>query len=405
ARTRPDAAAFADSCDRAARGRGHGPGAARLADFLCRLEVVQGEEGAPAAGAKTVEASGEDAATTRPVPPQLQASAAASLTSPALYRFVHGEGQVRGPVSLPRLIQAITAGQVRSDTLVSREGGNFVAAQTLAELQRFLRSPALQWADAALLERADHSGRVRPGRLLAVVHRLTVARRSGVLHLEDGERRKKIYFVDGRPEFVASTDRSELLGEYLVAQGLCLRMEVEMALALLPRYGGRLGDALVGLGILRPLALFRAICAQVRERFLEAFRWQQGRWAFVDGERSHEEAFPIGHDCFELLRDVAAESELADLKSLMAPLIDCPLQRLHDPPVPWRAYRVPASWDAVYAALDGRLDVPTLGRRLAQADPSIDTTTLYRACHLALSCDLARPIDLGLHRASSLPPA
>ncbi|MCJ1883166.1 DUF4388 domain-containing protein, partial [Pseudomonas nitroreducens] len=73
-------------------------------------------------------------------------------------------------------------------------------------------------------------GELKNATLLSEVFRLLVDRETGVLHLQDEKRRKKIYVVDGRPEFVVSTDKSELLGEYLIASGVCLRMEVEMAL-------------------------------------------------------------------------------------------------------------------------------------------------------------------------------
>ena len=72
--------------------------------------------------------------------------------------------------------------------------------------------------------------------------------------------------------------REELLGEYLVRNGTCMRMEVDMALAVLGKHGGRLGDALVSLGVLRPAQLFVAVRGQVRDRYLEALRWERGRW-------------------------------------------------------------------------------------------------------------------------------
>ena len=60
------------------------------------------------------------------------------------------------------------------------------------------------------------------GELLPVVHSITSKYETGVLHLWDDVRRKKIYFVDGRPDYVASTTKEGLLGQYLVAAGLCL---------------------------------------------------------------------------------------------------------------------------------------------------------------------------------------
>src|ERR1019366_6088622 len=119
--------------------------------------------------------------------------------------------------------------------------------------------------------------------------RLALARATGMLVIVGGSKRKKIYIVEGSPEFVASTDKRELLGEHLIARGQVLRMEVDMALAMLPKFGGRVGDALVGLGVLRPIELFRAFHEQTQERFMEVFRWKKGDLAFVRGARSHEE--------------------------------------------------------------------------------------------------------------------
>ena len=131
-------------------------------------------------------------------------------------------------------------------------GGN------VEELRRFLSTPALQWQRRELAEPVWH-GSLASASLLPVVHRITRGHETGVLHLSDGERQKKLYFADGRPDYIASTERLELLGEQLVATNVCLRMEVDMALAVLHRYDGRLGDALVGLGILRPVVLVRAV--------------------------------------------------------------------------------------------------------------------------------------------------
>src|SRR4029077_2363377 len=109
---------------------------------------------------------------------------------------------------------------------------------------------------------------------------LALQRDTGALYFRDGaKKKKKIYIVEGVPEFVVSTDKRELFGEYLVARGQVLRMEVEMALAMLPRYSGRIGDALCGLGVLRPIELFRAILQQTQDRFVEVFQWRKGEVA------------------------------------------------------------------------------------------------------------------------------
>ena len=98
-----------------------------------------------------------------------------------------------------------------------------------------------------------------------------------------GATRKELYFDNGRLILVASSEPSELLGEYLVRQGAIDRSELEMALLALPRYGGRLGDTLIGLGLVDPVEVFRAIQSQGRSRVADIFRWPKGRVSFYRG--------------------------------------------------------------------------------------------------------------------------
>ena len=102
---------------------------------------------------------------------------------------------------------------------------------------------------------------------------------------------------------MSSTDKRELLGEFLIGRGQVLRMEVEMALSCHGplTYGGRLGDALVGIGALRPIELFRAVHDQTEERLVELFEWRTGEIAFAQGVRSQEETFPLGTDTYDLI--------------------------------------------------------------------------------------------------------
>jgi serine/threonine-protein kinase len=386
---RPSAETFADACDEVRRRRGMAHGSDRLAQFLARFELIAplpGDDTAREPGARLTSLvdTGDIRAETDQLVQRL------GNTSPAIYKVRLSDGQEAGPMSFPRLIQMITSGVIHGGTAVAKEGSGFSQATELPELTRFVTSPALQWKPDDVVG-AKRSGDLSEGRLLPVVHELSVERETGVLHLWDGQRRKKIYFVDGRPEFVASTDKRELLGEYLVQNGLCLRMEVEMALALLPRYGGRLGDALVGLGVLRPVQLFRAISEQVRGRLLEAFSWRRGQWAFVHGERSHEETFPIGQDPYELLRDAAKQANTEELESALAPVHERIIEPVPNPPAPLLAYRLPETWHRLLAGVSGESTFSAILAR-ETAHGRADVEDVYRAFFLGMSCELVRTV-------------
>jgi serine/threonine-protein kinase len=167
-------------------------------------------------------------------------------------------------------------------------------------------------------------------------------------------------------------------------------MEIEMALALLPRFGGRLGDALVGLGMLRPVQLFRAIADQVRERLLESFRWRRGQYAFVPGVRSHEETFPLGHDPFELLRDAALQTHPDELEPALAPIHELILEPTPDPPATLSHFRLPDPWTRLIQQVDGRGTVGSILARETSTAGGADAETVYRALFFGLSCRFVR---------------
>lgn len=380
---RPTARAFAEACAEVIRRRGMGHGPDRLSKLLAQLSLVDGEPVEDVGPKRVTSLMGTNVLT----PDADRILAHADATSPSIYRVLLTDGSEMGPISYPRLIQLITTGVIDSrSSRISKGGDEFVNPHDFPELTRFVTSPGLQWTLEELAH-ADKQGQLRAATLLPVVYDIVSKQETGVLHLWQGKRRKKIYFIEGKPEFVASTDRAELLGEYLVANGQCLRMEVEMALALLPRYGGRLGDALVGLGVLRPVELFRAITQQVRHRFLEAFRWRRGEWAFVPGVRSHEETFPMGNDAFELLRDAAREAHTEEIESVLAPLRERFLERCRGGP-PVSAFRLEASWRQVLDTIEGER---TLGAVLAQHGvEGQDLEPVYRALYLGLACGLVQ---------------
>ncbi len=381
---RPTAGAFSEACAEVMRRRGMGHGPDRVARLLSQLNLIDGD-------APDVHIPGAD------LPPLIDSDlmhhrgqeliGPQAVTSPTIYRVQLPDGSVMGPMSYPRLIQLLTTGVIDSrSSKISKADGTYIDPSSLPELTRFVTSPGLQWKLEELAQ-AEKQGQLRAATLLPVFYDIVARQQTGVLHLWQRNRRKKIYFVDGRPEFVASTDKSELLGEYLVATGQCLRMEIEMALALLPKHGGRLGDALVGLGILRPVELFRAISDQVRGRLMESFRWRRGEWAFVRGARSHEETFPMGLDPYELIRDAANEAHLEEIESVLDPLRERVLERCDDGP-PLQTFRMDRRWVSVLDSVSGDT---TLGGILArQSGSGADLEPAYRALYLGLACRLVR---------------
>ena len=167
------------------------------------------------------------------------------------------------------------------------------------ELSR--KRPPTPPALSDIAEPPDDAGELSTTSPLRVLFRLMTARATGLLVVVIGGIKKDIYVRDGQPEYVSSNVASELFGNYLVTKGVLSDGELAMALAMMPHYGGKLGDTLVGLGLLKPLEVFRHLTRQVRSKIIDVCTWTKGSFAWYAGRENPREAFPLDFNAFEIL--------------------------------------------------------------------------------------------------------
>ncbi len=381
----PSAAAMIEAFEELARRRRLQTGPSRLAAFVERLGLPEEVDLDPADESDTtLRFVKRDAS----LPPSV-APGGGDPASPGLYRIKRKDGTLLGPVGLPQLVELFATGQVGTTCSIALAQGRFKPVDRYPELARFASSPALQW-DVALPADAIDRGELDPARLPTRVFHMAVRRETGVLVLQDGPRKKRTFFVEGSPECVTSTEKHELLGEFLIRRGQVLRMELEMALAVLPRFGGRIGDALVGIGVLRPIELFRAIHDQTQERLVEIFRWKRGEIAFGRGMRSQEETFPLGVDTYELIgRGIRHGYRYDELEAMLAPVREEVLEPVVTPPVRLEMFRLPEREAAVIEAVTTKT---TLSKVMAERTSSgaSDPEEVLRGVFLGLACELLR---------------
>ncbi len=224
---------------------------------------------------------------------------------------------------------------------------------------------------------------VSPVRLFA---RLATDRETGQLVVERGNVGKEIFLVDGAPEFVSSNVPAERFGEYLVARGVISAGELSMALAILPRFQGKLGDTLVGLSLLRPLEVFRHLTRQVRDKIIDVFAWQSGSYRYYRGRMNKREAFPLGLDAFEILGAGVAGLPLEPVRQRLDQLAQKRVRRVErQRPTP-EHFRVGAGPRELWQRLDGKRTVGEWMRRYEQPEQLL---TLCRTLFLLIESDLA----------------
>ncbi|MCE9580356.1 MAG: serine/threonine protein kinase [Deltaproteobacteria bacterium] len=237
-------------------------------------------------------------------------------------------------------------------------------------------------------EQADDTGDFAVTPPIGVMFRLITARATGMLAVAVGGIKKEIYVRDGLPEFVSSNVASELFGSYLVSQNILSSGELAMALAMMPHYGGKLGDTLVGLGLLRPLEVFRHLTRQVRAKLIDVCSWSKGSFAWFAGRENTREAFPLDLNAFEVLG--------AGAMAVPPSIIEAWAQRNAGERLrAAKGVRVgPDRFEieglrSLYDTLDGR---KTIGEVLGRYTDATERMRAARMLVLLAQCELARPV-------------
>lgn len=219
----------------------------------------------------------------RPTPPQ---SNAARL--PAELLVMRGDGEMLETLSIPEVLARIATGALATSAVGAVRGGEFAPLAEIPGIGALAERPAFRFDErrgSGATFRRSLDRRTLPGVLLGLAR----TGGSGLLVARCGERQKRIYFEAGLPHFVASTERAELFGAWLIGAGLIEAEQVESALMMAAERGQRLGEMLVAIGRLRPTALLRALSQQIASRYVELGRWGEGELAFFRGELSVED--------------------------------------------------------------------------------------------------------------------
>jgi hypothetical protein len=311
-------------------------------------------------------------------------------------------GDRAGPWPFARLIEAIATGEVGRSDRVEFMGRDAVPLGSITELARFL--PALtatttnRMAGVGVPDFVDSVSRAA---LITVLANVIESDATGVLFAEgptESRRvlslasgysgRKELYFVSGKLVHIASSNASELLGEYLVGRGVITRVELDFALAVLPRYGGRMGDTLASLGLLPSLDVFRAIREQGRDRLIDLFQWRTGTLTFYRDQRAPHIEFPLE---LELPPLILAGLEAAEPSDAVIAFWRDRLDEVLAPPAAPRPRLRAASWPPlVQRVLDWAREPRRIREIVAMASSDGETRPIdvLRAIELLLEARL-----------------
>ncbi len=218
--------------------------------------------------AETSEVSGEI--------PEVMASRLAGET----FRLRDSLGNVFGPISFHNLIGLIKARTVMGGEMLSISGGEWRPAETV---------PGLRELHETLFPPERHepmfSGEVNHLDTPRLLYRLWSQKYTGKLTVSYQTTRKEVFVAEGRPRYIASTLKGELLGAFLVARKLVTEEQMQTAVQRVTGTHERIGDALIQLGHLRHHQLFQAFQDLHHRKFTQLFVWKSGHYAFHERSR------------------------------------------------------------------------------------------------------------------------
>lgn len=296
----PSARAFAGELGRALT-NDVAPMARELGDLVSIAAVDVGGGGGDGSTIRT---------TIRDEAPVLEESERMTLElTPSVYAVQRPTG--REELSYAQMVERVATGTIPPSAEVLVDGGVPRPVSSIDELARHVppsgRRSVPPPADARTI--AFEAG----GFARAFVHAIATEA-TGTFVCRRGTEQKEVSLSEGRPTYVGSNLAAEMLGEFLVARGVVNRGELDMALAVLHRYDGRLGDTLVALGLVDSVHLFREIGVQVRERLLDVFTWRSGTAVFEPDLVKAESSFPPDAEIFAVLDEAYRRRLLAGLE-------------------------------------------------------------------------------------------
>jgi len=230
------------------------------------------------------------------------------------------------------------------------------------------------------------TGDLRTVSPIAVLARIARRKDDGLLVLEGRAGiLKEAFFTDGHPQFVTSNVTTERLGDYLIAEGAISAQQLARAVAVMPDFGGKLADTLVGLGLLRPLEAFRLLARQVGAKLSEACTWQKGRYRWFPGRRPPN-ARPLHLDCWKILGNGAALLDLVFVEDWVTAHASAQLDAVAAPGTELEKFGLGEAPVRVHALLDGRT---TLGDQVGRVRSPEARGNFVRVVYLLVQCDLA----------------
>ncbi|OGP07588.1 MAG: hypothetical protein A3G39_01205 [Deltaproteobacteria bacterium RIFCSPLOWO2_12_FULL_43_16] len=128
---------------------------------------------------------------------------------------------------------------------------------------------------------------------------------AGILDMENGKVKKRIFFKIGIPVHAISNVLDEVLGRLMVRKGIITQEVYEKSLEIMLNEKKKQGEVLISKGYIIPHQLNDALNIQIKERLWSVFNWTEGTYHYYPIEKLPKDLFlhPI-HPAYAILHAV-----------------------------------------------------------------------------------------------------
>jgi hypothetical protein len=118
-----------------------------------------------------------------------------------------------------------------------------------------------------------------------VLQLLSTGKKTGILSITCGSRRKEIAFRDGNIIYASSVGTNEdLLGNLLLKRGKISKKDLERAITLHKQSGRALGSTLIDMELFGKEEVAECLRMQIEEIVYNLFSWGEGDFSFAEGQ-------------------------------------------------------------------------------------------------------------------------
>ncbi len=335
-----------------------------VADFLAHLRIqspaAAGQDTTSSKVRPRARTSQADVLANKPVAKGSGSEPAASVDA-LPHKRIHvrrsDSATIFGPVSVDNFKKLIKNRVVGTRELISVDGGPWT---------QISQSQFIPLLDDPNLVTTLAEGKIAPLVLPKLVGQAARLALTGQLQFTALGTRKEIYFRNGRIISVTSTARDELLAQVMRNHGFIGRAELDRALSYSDRHGGRLGQALTKLGLLRDDEVQRALRLQLEQRFFQLFCWTDGLYIFRQGVAPPNEPTTESFEALPLL--LSALRLHYDLKTLESFFPDPSVRLVVNPT---------ANFESLVAQVDPDSTNPYV--KLLKTEPRLKDVVAYAA--------------------------